>query len=77
MNFPNKFWAIAVVLCSGRLALPQAIEVAAGATAQVFKKPPFVVMKDAAGKIVASIPIDANPDKLIFSKSSNTLLRGS
>lgn len=52
MNFCNIFLAIVVVLCSCRLALPQfsGIEVAAGATAQVGKKPPVVVVKDIRGK---------------------------
>lgn len=64
MSVRKAFMATVVVLCSGRLAFPQinGIEVAAGATAQVFGgKRPVVVVKDAAGEVVASIPIEAKP----------------
>jgi hypothetical protein len=64
------FLAILVVSCSGRLALPQ--EVAAGANAQLFKDPPAVVVT-APGKIVALIPIAANADTSVYSKSADTL----
>jgi hypothetical protein len=73
VSLRNVFFAMAVAVCSGRRALPQAIEVAEGTTAEVFKKPPTVEVRDTTGKLVASIPIDANPDRFAFSKSSNRL----
>lgn len=71
MNLRNMLLAIWVIFCSGRLALPQ--ELAAGAKAQLFRYPPAVAVMDAAGKIVALVPIAANADTFVYSKSANTL----
>ncbi len=67
MNFRNMFLASVIVLCSGPLAFPQTFEIEG--------KPPAVVVKNAAGKIAVSIPIDANPaqQKFQFSNFTKTL----
>lgn len=68
MSFRRAFMPMIVVLCSGRLALPQSF-----AAFTIKKKPPSVIVQSDTGKIVASIPVGANPEQYIFSKSSNTL----
>jgi hypothetical protein len=68
MSFRNVFMAMVVVLCSGRVVLPETF-----ASFTMKKKPPIVVVQDATGKIVASIRVGPNPEQYIFSKSSNTL----
>ena len=68
MNIRNVFMAIALVLFSGRLAAPESF-----AAFTINRKPPSVVVQDNTGKVVATIPVGANPEQYIFSKSSNTL----
>lgn len=64
--------SIVVALCSISPAYSQVngIEVANGATAQVFGgKSPAVSVTDAEGNPVASIPLDGEPGKYIDRKS--------
>jgi DNA-binding beta-propeller fold protein YncE len=68
--------SIMAMLCLGWPAFSQVngIEVGNGATAQVFGgKSPVVKVTDADGKELASIPIEKDPGRYIYSKSANTL----
>ena len=68
--------SIVVALCSISPAYSQVngIEVANGATAQVFGgKSPAVSVTDAEGNPVASIPLDGEPGKYIYARSANVL----
>ncbi len=67
---------ILVVLCFGRQVSSQVngLQVAAGATAQVFGgKAPVVKVTDAEGNELAAIPIEKDPSYFAYSKSANTV----
>jgi hypothetical protein len=69
-------FSMVAALCLDRPAFSQAngVEIAGGATAQVIGgQSPVVKVIDTDGKEVASIPIEKNPGKFIYSKSVNTL----
>jgi len=69
-------FSIVAAFCLARPALSQVngVEVAGGATAQVFGgKSPVVKVTDAEGKELASIPIEKDPGRFIYSESANTL----
>jgi len=68
--------AVAGLLCLSRPALPQVngVKVADGATALVIGgTSPMVKVTDADGNELATIPIEANPGRFIYSESANTL----
>ena len=69
-------FVIVILLSFGRIASSQAngVEVSGGSTAQIFGgKSPVVKVSDAEGKELASIPIEKDPGKFIYSESANTL----
>ena len=69
-------FSMVAVFCLDRSAFSQVngVEIAGGETAQVFGgKEPVVKVIDVEGKEVASIPIEKDPGKFIYSKSANTL----
>ncbi len=68
MSFRSVFVVSVVAVCSGRLGLP-----ASYAAFTVEKKPPHVVVQDATGNVVASIPVGADPEKYMLAKSANML----
>ena len=76
MSLRNPLYLVVVAaLCTGVPAFSQVngIEVSGGATAQVLTKPPVVQVRDASDEIQASIPIDENPGKYVYSKANDTL----
>jgi DNA-binding beta-propeller fold protein YncE len=76
MNSRRAASVLVAVLCFTSSSLPQVngIQVAGGATAQVFGgKSPVVKVTDSDGKELASILIGARPGRYVYSESANTL----
>jgi DNA-binding beta-propeller fold protein YncE len=74
----RKLFLLSMVaaLCLGRPAFSQMnkVKIAGGGTAEVIQgKSPAVQVTDAEGKILASIPIEKDPGKFIYSEFANTL----